>query len=94
MGQRITDITYQHDSIPTAVNALKNLGPNVNVQFNATEDETVFQDAKLAGYDAIVFLSNTGEGETIHRSGYNCTKSNNAPFQCSRKPGRMPFKPI
>ncbi|PSS05525.1 hypothetical protein PHLCEN_2v3807 [Hermanssonia centrifuga] len=52
---------FRHDSIPTAVQALKTNGPASNVQFDHTEDQTWFTDDRLAQYDAIVFLQNTGE---------------------------------
>ena len=56
---------FRHDSIPTAVDALVQLGPHSNIAFDHTEDKT-FTDDTLAQYDALLFLSNTGEGE--HRS--------------------------
>lgn len=54
---------FRHDSIPTAIEALKDQGPTHNVTFDQTEDQTVFTDDHLAQYDALVFLMNTGEGE-------------------------------
>ena len=54
---------FRHDSIPTAIEALRAKGSSINVVFDNTEDETVFSDQGLAGYDALLFLSNTGEGE-------------------------------
>ncbi len=54
---------FRHDSIPTAVQALITNGPASNVQFDHTEDQTWFTDDRLAQYDAIVFLQNTGEGK-------------------------------
>lgn len=57
---------FRHDSIPTAVDALVQLGPHSNIAFDHTEDKTWFTDDTLAQYDALLFLSNTGEGE--HRS--------------------------
>ncbi|KAN0120957.1 class I glutamine amidotransferase, partial [Russula decolorans] len=52
---------YRHDSIPVARDALTASGQSINVQFDATEDETQFTDAGLASYDVLVFLMNTGE---------------------------------
>ncbi|KAK1234917.1 hypothetical protein PQX77_001879 [Marasmius sp. AFHP31] len=52
---------FRHDSIPTAIQALKAKGPSVSIQFTATEDENHFTDDNLALYNAIVFLSTTGE---------------------------------
>lgn len=53
---------FRHDSIPTAINALKAKGSSINAEFVATEDRTQFTDSILAGFDALVFLSTTGEG--------------------------------
>ncbi|KAJ8072761.1 hypothetical protein PM082_016320 [Marasmius tenuissimus] len=52
---------FRHDSIPTAIQALKAKGPSVSIQFTATEGENHFTDDNLALYDAVVFLSTTGE---------------------------------
>ncbi|KAF7330314.1 Class I glutamine amidotransferase-like protein [Mycena venus] len=52
---------FRHDSIPTAVEALNQAGPSINVVFDNTEDKTQFNDANLANYDAIMFVSTTGE---------------------------------
>ena len=53
---------YRHDSIPTARDALTAQGQSINVQFDATEDNTRFTNAGLASYDVLIFLMNTGEG--------------------------------
>ncbi|OBZ72689.1 hypothetical protein A0H81_07535 [Grifola frondosa] len=52
---------FRHDSIPTAIEALKAQGPAFNIQFDNTEDQTWFTDDRLKQYDALLFLSNTGE---------------------------------
>ncbi|KAI0346591.1 class I glutamine amidotransferase-like protein [Trametopsis cervina] len=52
---------FRHDSIPTAIEALKAQGPTYNIHFNNTEDASVFTDDGLAQYDVLVFLMNTGE---------------------------------
>ncbi|OCB84750.1 class I glutamine amidotransferase-like protein [Sanghuangporus baumii] len=56
---------FRHDSIPTAIQALQNQsvsnGGSFNVRFDATEDRTRFTDDTLAGYDAVMFVSTTGE---------------------------------
>ncbi|EEB93452.1 hypothetical protein MPER_07885 [Moniliophthora perniciosa FA553] len=52
---------FRHDSIPTAIDVLKAKGPSINVDFESTEDENAFTDENLAGYDAVLFLSTTGE---------------------------------
>ncbi|KAJ2922845.1 hypothetical protein H1R20_g14231, partial [Candolleomyces eurysporus] len=52
---------FRHDSIPTAIAALKANSASINVTFDDTEDRTDFNDINLANYDGVVFLSNTGE---------------------------------
>ncbi|KAG5634649.1 hypothetical protein H0H81_001252 [Sphagnurus paluster] len=52
---------YRYDSIPTAILALQANGTSIGVEFDATEDKSLFTDAGLAGYDAVLFLSTTGE---------------------------------
>lgn len=56
---------YRHDSIPVARDAIIARGQSINVQFDATEDETRFTDAGLASYDVLIFLMNTGEGSAL-----------------------------
>ena len=53
---------FRHDSIPTAIQAMKTQGPTYNIQFDQTEDMTWFTDDRLAQYDVLVFLDNTGQG--------------------------------
>ncbi|KAL5485924.1 hypothetical protein ACEPAI_6967 [Sanghuangporus weigelae] len=56
---------FRHDSIPTAIQVLQNQsisnGGSFNLRFDATEDRTRFTDDNLAGYDAVMFVSTTGE---------------------------------
>ncbi|KAL1687337.1 trehalose utilization-domain-containing protein [Schizophyllum commune] len=52
---------FRHDSIPTAVQALKDAGNSAYITFDATEDKSLFTDDNLKQYDALVFLSNTGQ---------------------------------
>lgn len=61
---------FRHDSIPTAIQALQNQSHsgNYNVQFDATEDKSKFADENLANYDAIMYVSTTGEGERFEGS--------------------------
>jgi len=56
---------YRHGSIPTAIEALKSRSARYNITFEDTEDPTWFRDDKLGKYDAIVFLSTTGESEFL-----------------------------
>jgi len=51
---------FRHASIPAAIAALKKLAAHNNVAADFTEDSTVFNDANLAQYDAVVFLMTTG----------------------------------
>ncbi|CAE6491828.1 unnamed protein product [Rhizoctonia solani] len=52
---------YRHESIETATAALIQLGQKHNIQFDHTEDRTLFNDVNLAKYDALLFLSNSNE---------------------------------
>jgi hypothetical protein len=53
---------FRHDSIPVAVQALKDHAQNTNVTIEATENEGALREKNLVRFDAVVFLSNTGEG--------------------------------
>lgn len=53
---------FRHDSIPTAIAALKAKEDEIDVEFFATEDPAQFTDDNLAGFDAVLFLSTTGDG--------------------------------
>ncbi len=52
---------FRHDSIPTGIAAFAQIGANNGIAVEATEDSTVFTDRRLARYDAVVFLSTTGD---------------------------------
>lgn len=52
---------FRHDSIPTGVAALKELGASANITVDATEEPKQFTSNNLARYDAVVFLSTTGD---------------------------------
>lgn len=56
---------FRHDSIPTAIEALKSRSASYNITFDNTEDLTWFRDDRLGKYDAILFLSTTGDGELL-----------------------------
>jgi hypothetical protein len=58
---------FRHTSIPFAIDALQNSTKEHNLLFDATEDESWFTDEKLSQYDAVVFLSTTGEGTRFSR---------------------------
>ena len=52
---------FRHDSIPNGIAAIQTLGQQNNFQVDATEDATQFNDANLANYEAVIFLSTTGD---------------------------------
>ena len=52
---------FRHDSIPAALRALRELGTANGIAVDATEDGSVFSDAGLARYDAVIFLLTTGD---------------------------------
>ena len=51
---------FRHDSIPTGIDRIKQLGSANNFKVDATEDASQFRDATLKGYDVVIFLSTTG----------------------------------
>ncbi|MHA6764930.1 ThuA domain-containing protein [Streptacidiphilus sp. PAMC 29251] len=52
---------FRHDSIPAGIAAIQLLGQQHNFTVTATEDDTLFTDANLGQYAAVVFLSATGD---------------------------------
>ncbi|MFF1300327.1 MULTISPECIES: ThuA domain-containing protein [unclassified Streptomyces] len=52
---------FRHDSIPEGVTALKELGGASGFTVDATEDAGAFTSGNLRRYDAVVFLSTTGD---------------------------------
>ena len=52
---------YRHPSIPDGLAALRELGAAHDVAIDATEDAAWFTEERLATYDAVVFLSTTGD---------------------------------
>ena len=64
---------FRHDSIPAAVEALKSRSAVHNITFDNTEDLTWFREDRLKEYDAIVFLSTTGDGESPKPLSASCT---------------------
>lgn len=51
---------FRHDSIPDGIAAVRQLGQQNGFDVDATEDATAFNDATLRQYQAVVFLSTTG----------------------------------
>ena len=52
---------FRHSSIDEGIAAIKLLGTQQNIQVDAIEESTLFTDAVLARYDAVVFLSTTSD---------------------------------
>ncbi|WP_228396213.1 ThuA domain-containing protein [Streptomyces sp. RB17] len=52
---------YRHASIPDGIAAIEKLGQDNGFAVDATEDATRFNDADLAKYQTVVFLSTTGD---------------------------------
>ncbi|MGH9366198.1 MAG: ThuA domain-containing protein [Thermoanaerobaculia bacterium] len=52
---------FRHASIPDGVAAIRRLGAENGFEVDATEDASVFDDARLEAYDAVVFLLTTGD---------------------------------
>lgn len=52
---------FRHDSIPAGITALKELGGPAGITVDATEEAKQFTTANLAKYDAVAFLSTTGD---------------------------------
>ncbi|MGW5336149.1 ThuA domain-containing protein [Streptomyces bauhiniae] len=52
---------FRHDSIPDGVAAVRQLGATDGLTVDATEDATAFTTRNLRRYDAVVFLSTTGD---------------------------------
>jgi cytochrome c len=51
---------FAHDSIPAGVAAITDLGSQFGFAVDSTTDPLVFNDENLSRYDAVVFLSTTG----------------------------------
>jgi type 1 glutamine amidotransferase len=52
---------YRHDSIPDGVAALRGVAAGLGATVAATEDPAAFRPDRLAGHEAVVFLSTSGE---------------------------------
>ncbi|MCQ4208638.1 ThuA domain-containing protein [Streptomyces longispororuber] len=52
---------FRHDSIPEGIAALKELGAPAGITVDATEEAGQFTTTNLAKYDAVAFLSTTGD---------------------------------
>nr|WP_311132540.1 ThuA domain-containing protein [Nonomuraea gerenzanensis] len=52
---------FRHDAIPAGIQAIRDLGTGNDFAVDATEDSGAFTTANLAQYQAVVFLSTTGD---------------------------------
>ena len=52
---------FRHDAIPAGIEAVRSLGAANGFSVTATEDSTVFTASNLAQYEAVVFMSTTGD---------------------------------
>ena len=52
---------FRHSSIADGIRAIEELGVEHGFDVDATEDGSQFTDAGLASYDAVIFLSTTGQ---------------------------------
>ncbi|PXY27303.1 glycosyl hydrolase [Prauserella muralis] len=52
---------YRHGSIPTGIAAIHELGAAHNFTVEATEDAAAFTDDNLSRFDAVIWLSTTGD---------------------------------
>ncbi|MFI6345488.1 ThuA domain-containing protein [Streptomyces sp. NPDC050560] len=52
---------FRHDSIPAGIQAITELGAANDFSVTATEDAAAFTPDNLARYDAVVFMSTTGD---------------------------------
>jgi cytochrome c len=52
---------FRHSSIDEGITAIQELGAANDFEVDATEDSTAFTTTNLAQYDAVVFLSTTGD---------------------------------
>ncbi|MGI5270453.1 ThuA domain-containing protein [Nonomuraea sp. CA-218870] len=52
---------FRHDSIPTGIQAIRDLGAANDFAVDATEDSSAFTTGNLAQYGAVVFLNTTGD---------------------------------
>ncbi|TQS18651.1 ThuA domain-containing protein [Microbispora sp. KK1-11] len=52
---------FRHDSIPEGIAAVQKLGQENNFAVDTTEDSSQFTDENLAKYQAVIFMSTTGD---------------------------------
>jgi cytochrome c len=52
---------FRHESIPAAIEAVRELGAASGLAVDTTEDSNAFSESNLARYEAVVFLMTTGD---------------------------------
>ncbi|MDI5940843.1 ThuA domain-containing protein, partial [Micromonospora sp. DH15] len=52
---------FRHDAIPAGIAAIQKLGVDNGFTVDTTEDGAAFNDANLAKYQAVIWLSTTGD---------------------------------
>jgi cytochrome c len=52
---------YRHQSIPAGIKAIEKIGAEANFAVVASEDGSLFSDASLAAFQAVIFLNTTGD---------------------------------
>jgi type 1 glutamine amidotransferase len=52
---------FRHDSIPAGIAAIERMGQRHDFSVDATEDPATFNDADLAEYEVVIWLSTTGD---------------------------------
>jgi len=75
---------FRHNSIPDAIVAVRALGDQSGFQVDATEDPSVFTDASLPGYSAVIFLLRRKMANWIRRATWFVNFNPNvcAPCRC------------
>ena len=52
---------FRHDSIPQGIAMIRQLGVENRFDVDASEDSSIFNDANLSNYSAVIFLNTTGD---------------------------------
>ena len=60
---------FRHSNIDEATTAIQELGGRQQLHGDATEDSSAFNDANLAQYEVVIFLSTTGDVLNADRAG-------------------------
>ncbi|MFB4271592.1 ThuA domain-containing protein [Nonomuraea sp. GTA35] len=60
---------FRHDAIPEGIAAVGKLGQDNNFAVDTTEDSALFTDDNLAQYQAVIFISTTGDPAPAEQAG-------------------------